>query len=144
MIEAKNGDTVKVHYTATLEDGHFLDTTRKRQPLELLITDDGVLSGFARGIAGMKIGETKTIKLPPEKACGPRRNELIMKVNKADLQKEYPLAAGQRIRVKRPGGKAAKAIIIESKEDTVTVDANPPLAGETLVFDVELLEIVHP
>lgn len=141
MQQANSGDTVRIHYTAKLESGKYIDSSKKREPVKLTISDRGVLSGISEGIIGMSIGETKTIILPPEKACGPRRQKSIFNLKKSDLPKNYRPIAGQHIKLKRPNGKIVKATVADIAEDTVTVDTNSPLAGKTLIFDIELLEI---
>jgi len=142
MKQANNGDTVKIHYTAKLESGRYLDTSKKRKPVKLTISDQGVLSGISKGVIGMSIGETKTITLPPEKACGPRRKELIFNLKKTVLPKNYQPAVGQHLKLKRRDGKIVKAAVTDITKNTVIVDANNPLAGKTLIFDIELLELV--
>lgn len=141
MKQAQEGNTVKIHYTAKLESGKYIDTSKKRKPVKVSIGNQGALSGISKGIIGMSIGETKTITLPPEKACGPRRKELIFNLKKSVLPKNYQPVVGQHLKLKRPDGKIVKAAVTDITENTVIVDANNPLAGKTLIFDIELLEL---
>ncbi len=141
MSQAKNGDTVKVHYTGKLENGTVFDTSKDRQPLEFTIGSGGIIPGFEKGIIGMEIGDTKTITVPPEAAYGPRRKDLVVDMKKTDLPEDITPAIGKRLRMRQKDGNPIKITITDMDEDTVTLDANHPLAGNRLVFEVELVEI---
>ena len=141
MSQVKNGDTVKVHYTGKLENGKVFDTSEDRQPREFRLGSGKIVPGFEKGIIGMEVGEAKTITVPPEEAYGPRRNELIVDVEKTDLPENITPAIGKQLQIRQKDGNPIKVTITDMNEDTVTLDANHPLAGNTLFFDVELVEI---
>ena len=141
MSQVKNGDTVKVHYTGKLENGKVFDTSEDRQPREFTLGSGKIIPGFEKGIIGMEVGEAKTITVPPEEAYGPRRNELIVDVEKTDLPENITPAIGKQLQIRQKDGNPIKVTITDMNEDTVTLDANHPLAGNTLFFDVELVEI---
>jgi len=141
VSQVKNGDTVKVHYTGKLENGKVFDTSEDRQPREFTLGSGKIVPGFEKGIIGMEVGEAKTITVPPEEAYGPRRNELIVDVEKTDLPENITPAIGKQLQIRQKDGNPIKVTITDMNEDTVTLDANHPLAGNTLFFDVELVEI---
>ena len=140
MNQAKNGDRVKVHYTEKLENGRVLDTSKGDLPLEIKIGNNTVPL-LERVIKGMKILETKSITIKPEKAYGPRRKELITEIKKNKLPKNFTPAIGQRIKLRQEHGDNIDAVIMDIKENTITLDANHPLAGATLILEVELIDI---
>ncbi len=141
MSQAKDGDTVKVHYTGKLENGTVFDTSTDRQPLELTLGSGKIIPGFEKGITGMGVGDTKTITVLPEEAYGPSRKELIVDIKKTDLPEDITPAIGKELQVQQKDGNPIEITITDMDEDTVTLDANHPLAGNTLVFEVELVEI---
>ena len=141
MGQAKNGDTVKVHFTGRLENGEVFSNSKDDQPLEFTLGSGKIIPGFEEGIIGMEVGETKTITVPPEEAYGPRRKELIVDVEKTDLPENITPAIGEQIQIRQKDGNPIKVTITDMNEDTVTLDANHPLAGNTLFFHVELVEI---
>lgn len=142
MSKAKSGDTVKVHYTGKLEDGTVFDSSRDREPLEFQLGAQAVITGFDNGIKGMEVGESKSITIPPEDAYGDPRSELISTVDKKlfDQQNITP-EVGKQLQIPQDDKKFLNVIITAVDEKSVTLDANHPLAGKTLVFDVELVEI---
>ncbi len=144
MAEAKNGDKIKVHYTGKFEDGTVFDTSEERGPLEFTIGKGEVIPGFEKSIVGMEVDEKKTITIPPEEAYGPRREELIWERKKSEFPEGITPAVGKQVgvRLNQPDAPLINAIITDVSEDTVTLDANHPLAGKTLVFDIELIGIV--
>jgi len=141
MKQAKKGDTVKVHYTGKLENGSVFDTSREREPFEFIVGDGSVIQGLEKGIVGMKIGEKKTIEASPQEAFGARREELMANVNKQDFPENIDPVVGQRLQIKQPNGRVMEVFVADVDEEIVTLDANHPLAGETLIFDVELMAI---
>ena len=142
MNRAKDGDTVKIHYNGTLEGGEVFDSSRDRQPLEFLIGNGDVMPGLESSVLGMEAGDTKSIEVPPEEGFGVRRDELIVDIRKSDLPDDVAPSIGQRLRISQEGGEAIIVTITDLSEDTVTLDANHPLAGIPLFFDIELVEIV--
>lgn len=141
MSQAKEGDAVKVHYTGKLEDGTVFDSSREREPLNVNLGSGEVIPGFEKGIVGMAVGESKTLKLGPDEAYGQKRPDLVVDVAKANFPDHITPTVGERLQVKQPDGSVINVQVAEIKDETVTLDANHPLAGETLVFDVELMEI---
>ncbi len=141
MSKAKDGDTVKVHYTGKLENGTVFDTSTDRQPLELTLGSGKIIPGFEKGITGMGVGDRKTITVLPEEAYGPSRKELIVDIKKTDLPEDITPAIGKQLQVQQKDGNPIEITITDMDEDTVTLDANHPLAGNTLLFEVELVEI---
>jgi FKBP-type peptidyl-prolyl cis-trans isomerase 2 len=117
------------------------DTSTDRQPLELTLGSGKIIPGFEKGITGMEVGDTKTITVPPGEAYGPRRKELIVDIKKTDLPEDITPAIGKQLQVQQKDGNPIEITITDMDEDTVTLDANHPLAGNTLLFEVELVEI---
>jgi len=142
MSQAKDGDKVKVHYTGKLENGEVFDSSKDRQPLEFEIGGGNVMPGVEKGIIGMEIGDTKSIQIPPEDAFGPWRRELLVDLKRNEFPENMNLTVGQKLQMRHMDGDPLSLIITDVNEDTVTLDANHPLAGKTLVFDVELIGIV--
>jgi FKBP-type peptidyl-prolyl cis-trans isomerase 2 len=141
MSKARNGDTVRLHYTGKLEDGEIFDSSRKRQPIEFVLGDGEVIPRIEEGVLGMEAGETKAIEVPAEEAFGPRREELVIEIGKGELPDHITPTMGQRLQMRQPDGDHIDLVITEVNEETITLDANHPLAGRTLFFDLELLEI---
>jgi peptidylprolyl isomerase len=142
MSKAKNGDTVKVHYTGKLEDGTVFDSSLKRDPLKFKIGETQVLPGFQEAIIGMSPGESKTEKISAEKAYGAPKEELIFKVEKNWLPSNIIPKVGQMLEVQQSDGQRIPVEVTHISEQEVTLDANYPLAGKDLVFDIELVEII--
>jgi len=141
MVKAKIGDKVKVHYTGKLEDGTVFDSSREGEPLEFTIGSGEIIPGFEEQIIGMEEGEKKTFTIPPEKAYGPHREELIIEVRKEEFPPDITPEVGQHLQLRQPDGHVFYVVVTDVQEDSVTLDANHPLAGKDLVFDVELLEV---
>lgn len=142
MTQAKEGDTVKVHYTGKLEDGTVFDTSTERDPLEFTIGEGEVISGFEQAVVGMAPGEKKTATIPPEEAYGPHRDDMTLTVDRDQFPEDIEPQMGQQLRVQQSDGRAAIVTISEVSESTVTLDANHPLAGRSLMFDIQLVDIV--
>jgi peptidylprolyl isomerase len=141
MSKAQEGQTVKVHYTGKLEDGTVFDSSKDRQPLEFTLGGGNVIPGFEKAVSGMEVGESKTVTIRPEEAYGHKRDELIVEVKKSEIPKDIDPSLGQKLQIKQPNGQIINLVVSEVKEDEVTLDANHPLAGQTLIFEVELVEI---
>ena len=140
--KAESGDTVRLNYTGTLEDGTVFDSSGGREPIEFVIGAGAVIPGLDKGVIGMAMSETKTITIPMEEAYGPKNPNMIMKAPKDKLPPEMGLEIGQQLESRQPDGRVMYATIIEVDEDSVTLDANHPLAGKTLIFEVEIVEII--
>lgn len=141
MTEAKSGDTVRVHYTGTLEDGTQFDTSVGSDPLEFTIGQGRLIPGFEAGILGMGVGEKKTLTLPPDQAYGERREDLILTIDRNQLPPEAEPQVGLVLQAQQQDGSAVNMTITDITESTVTVDANSPLAGRTLMFEIELVGV---
>lgn len=142
MAQAKLGDTVKIHFTGKMQDDTVVETSQDRGPLEFKIGEGDVISGLEQGIIGMQVGDKKTLKISPEEAFGLPREELMVDLNKDDLPEGINPAVGVHLNIQASDGQTFKVKVVDVKKDTITLDANHPLAGVTLIFDVELIEIV--
>jgi FKBP-type peptidyl-prolyl cis-trans isomerase 2 len=141
MAQASAGDTVKVHYTGTLEDGTVFDSSREREPLEFTIEGGQIIPGFEEAVVGMEEGEEKSVDIPPEKAYGPRQEDAVMEFPREQLPPDMEPEEGMQLQLQSQDGNAFPAQVVEVGDETVTLDANHPLAGETLNFDIELVEV---
>ncbi len=144
MQQAKKGDKVKVHYHGKLTDGNTFDSSEGREPLEFEIGGGMVIAGFDDGVTGMKIGEKKTINIPADQAYGPKQEEMIMEFPKDRFPADMVPEVGLQLNMSNGSGQNFPVVIIEVKENEVVLDANHPLAGEELVFDLELVAIDSP
>ena len=142
MAEAKLGDTVKIHFTGKLQDETVIETSKDRDPLEFKIGDGNVIPGLEQGVIGMAAGDKKTIAVSPEEGFGQPQEDLVVDLKKSEFPEDVEFAVGAYLNIETSDGKEFKAKVVEIKEDTVALDANHPLAGITINYDVELLEIV--
>ena len=143
MTKAKPGDKVRVHYTGTLEDGTvFSSTYDENEPFEFTIGEKSVLSSFADAVIGMNEGDTKTISVPPEDGYGQHRKEFVYNMERAQAPANLELEIGKRLQVRLHTGKTALVTIRAITEDSVILDANDPLAGKTLKFEIELINVL--
>lgn len=141
MAEAKAGDTVRVHYTGTLDDGSVFDTSRGREPLEFTVGAGQVIPGFDEAVTGMQPGEEKRVTIPADEAYGQRRPEMVGTVRREQFPPDIQPAVGQQLQMSQQGQNFV-VTVTGVTDDEVTLDANHPLAGENLTFQVELVEIV--
>ncbi|MBE9126097.1 MULTISPECIES: FKBP-type peptidyl-prolyl cis-trans isomerase [unclassified Coleofasciculus] len=141
MIQAKLGDTVKIHYTGKLEDGTVFDSSVNREPLEFTIDGGQVIPGFEQAVVGMTPGESKTQTIPMDKAYGPHRSELVLEVTREKIPPDLQPEIGQQLQIQQPNGQTIPVVITEVTNSNVVLDANHPLAGEDLTFDIELVDI---
>jgi len=141
MATAKNGDTVRVHYKGSLEDGQIFDTSEGRQPLEFQLGAGQVIPGFEQAVAGMEPGESKAVTVPSEAAYGPHRTENVVTVGRDNLPPNIDPEVGQQLQLNQ-GGQAYRVVITDVSDENVVLDANHPLAGKDLSFELELVEIV--
>jgi peptidylprolyl isomerase len=141
MRHAEKGNTVKVHYTGMLEDGTVFDTSMNREALEVTLGSGTVIRGFEDALVGMSVGETKELKIAPADAYGPRREELVIQVEKTEFPPHITPREGMELNLKGPDEEVIPAVIAEVSEESVTIDANHPLAGKALTFHIELAEI---
>ncbi len=141
MTKAKTGDKVVIHYTGKLADGSIFDTTEGEEPLEFTIGEVDFIDGFIEAILEMSAGEKKTVTLTPEKAYGERSDEMIITLPLADIPEDMDLKVGDELELTGDDEEPFLVIVSELGEESVTLDSNPPLAGETLTFDLELVSI---
>jgi len=141
VAKAKEGDTVQVHYTGKLKDGTVFDTSEEREPLSFTIGEERVIPGFEKAVVGMEPGDTKTEELPPEQAYGEHREDMVMELERDQLPDNLEPKVGQQLQLRMQNGQEVPVVITELGEESVTMDANHPLAGKDLVFEIELVEI---
>lgn len=143
MAKAKTGHKVKVHFEGYLEDGTVFGSTKDEEPFEFTIGEKNMLPGFENAVIGMKKGDTKTITLPPEEAYGLHKKELVSVMERSGFPQEVQLEVGKRLRVRTQDGKYTIVTIKDFTEDSIVLDENDPLAGKTLAFKIELVEIIQ-
>jgi len=146
MAQAQPGDKVKIHYHGTFDDGTVFDSTRKNkksEPFEIALFGNHAIPGLEKAIIGMSEGETKKVRLEPEDAFGTRNEELIVEVDKSHVEQhvKYP-QTGMMLRLRDKEGLANNVTITNITDDKITLDGNHPLAGKTLNFEIEVVEIV--
>ena len=142
MSKVNQGDTVKVHYTGKLEDDSVFDSSLEREPLQFTLGKGQLIPGFEDAVIGMEPGDKKSVKIPVDKAYGPRRDDMMVKVKKDEFPNDVDPEVGQQLQVSQSNGQAFNVIVTDIGDEEVTLDANHPLAGQDLVFDIELIDIV--
>ena len=142
MPGVKQGDTVKVHYTGRLENGDVFETSADQEPLQFTVGSREVIPGFEQAVMGMIPGETKTTKISALRAYGPHLKDLVAEVDRKNINDEVNLQVGQRLQVTQPDGQKFVVTVTEMSDQKVKLDANHPLAGKDLTFDINLVEIV--
>ncbi len=142
MAQTKYGDTVKVHYTGKLEDDTVFDSSINREPLQLTIGEGCVIPGFENVLVGMSPGESKTAKISADNAYGPHRKEMTQIINRDQFPKHLRPEVGQELQDYQPDGRIIKVMVADVSESSVMLDANHPLAGKDLTFDIQLVEIL--
>jgi len=142
MSDAKTGDTVRIHYTGTLSDGSTFDTSSGRDPLEFTVGSGQIIPGLDRAIAGMTVGDRKTVTVPAVEAYGDHNPEGVQAVPRAQVPDHIPLDPGTQLQVQTGDGRTLPVTVTEVTPEAVVLDANHPLAGKDLTFEVELVEIV--
>jgi peptidylprolyl isomerase len=135
------GDTVKVNYTGTLQDGTKFDSSEGREPLQFTVGAGQVIPGFDKAVTGMKIGETKTFTIPVAEAYGPRDNERVLEVERSAIPAHVKLQVGEQIYGAGPDGQPIPFEVLEVSKDKVKLDANHPLAGKDLTFEISIVSI---
>lgn len=142
MPEAEQGDTVKVHYKGTLQDGEVFDDSNDREPLEFTLGEGQVIPGFEDAVEGMSPGETQEVTIPAGEAYGAHRDDLIADIDRGNLPDDMDPQVGQHLQMEQQNGQTLNVVVTDQDDSTITVDANHPLAGEELTFDIELVDIV--
>jgi FKBP-type peptidyl-prolyl cis-trans isomerase 2 len=142
MQQVKSGDKVKVHYHGRLISGDTFDSSEGREPLEFEVGGGMVIKGFDDGVTGMAVGEKKTVNIAAEEAYGVKNEEMVIEFPKTNFPPDMQLEVGLPLMMRNGQGQNFQVVVIEIKEETVILDANHPLAGKELIFDLELVEIV--
>jgi len=138
---AKAGDTVKVHYTGTLDDGTIFDSSEEREPLEFQLGEGQVIPGFEDAVVGMNVGDIKTTRISSEEAYGLHDEDMVLTVPREQFPPNIEPELDQQLQLRQPDGSSFVVTIIDITEDNVTLDGNHPLAGEALTFTIQLVEI---
>jgi peptidylprolyl isomerase len=141
MTQVKSGDTVAIHYTGTLLDGSTFDSSDGREPLEFEVGSGQIIPGLDGALPGMAVGDKKVVKIGSEEAYGPVNPEMRQAVPREGIPADIPLEVGVQLQMQTPDGQAMPVMVVEVDEATVTLDANHPLAGKDLQFDIELVKI---
>lgn len=141
-MQVKNGDKVKVHYALKLEDNREIESSKNSLPMEFTIGKGQMIKGFEDEVIGMKVGETKTVKVSEKEAYGPRQDKKVFEFPKEKVPPGFDPVIGQIVQLNAPDGTAFPVTVVAATENGYTMDANHPLAGNDLMFDIELMEIV--
>jgi len=141
MSQVKNGDSIKVHYTGRLKSGEVFDSSRDREPLAFTLGLGQLIPGFETGVIGMAPGESRTVEIPPDKAYGPYLPRLVSVVKRSQFPRGITPEIGQELQTEDQNGQPIDLRVTKIDGDNVTLDANHHLAGETLTFDIEIIEI---
>lgn len=142
MAQAKQGDTVRVHYTGRLKDGTVFDTSSNREPLQFTVGKRQVVPGFEAAVVGMNPGESTTTEIPADQAYGPHHPQMVIAAERSDLPEGLNLDVGQELNIRQEVGGVLTLRVTDLSGSSVTLDANHPLAGQDLTFDIQLIEIV--
>ncbi len=141
MVQAKEGDTVRIHYSGSLEDGTVFDSSQDREPLEFTLGEGKVIPGFEKAVIGLDEGGKTQVKIEPDEAYGQRRDDLIVSIDRQQIADQIEPELGMTLQASAPDGSVAPVTIVDMDESTVTLDGNHPLAGKTLNFEIELVSI---
>lgn len=140
MAQAQNGDTVRVHYTGTLDDGTVFDSSKGREPIEFKVGSGQVIAGFEEAVSGMDVGEAKKVTIPAAQAYGERREELLLQVQRSQFPAEVEPEVGQQFQMSQ-GEQNFVVNVADVDGERITLDANHPLAGRDLTFELELVDV---
>ena len=142
MQQVKSGDKVKVNYTGKLRNGETFDSSEGREPLEFTVGGGQVIKGFDQGVMGMQVGDKRTVEIEVVDAYGEKSQDMVIEFPKTQFPADMKPEPGMQLMMNNGEGQSFPVLVKEVKEETVLLDANHPLAGEDLVFDIELVEIV--
>jgi peptidylprolyl isomerase len=143
MQQVKNGDKVKVHYHGRFTDGTTFDSSEGREPLEFTVGEGSVIKGFDDGVMGMSIGDKKTVSIQAGDAYGDKSEDMLVEFPREQFPPDMNPEVGMQLNMTNGNGQVILVTIVEVKDDTVILDANHPLAGKDLIFDIELVSIVN-
>ncbi|MDR9500967.1 MAG: peptidylprolyl isomerase [Desulfurivibrionaceae bacterium] len=138
-IEA--GNKISVHYTGTFEDGEVFDSSKESSPLSFEVGAGQMIQGFDQAVLGMNQGDCKKFTLTPEEAYGPRNEELLIDIPNANFPEDLKLEEGMMLQMTNQDGQPVPATVAEINEESVKMDVNHPMAGKTLIFDIEIVEV---
>ncbi len=141
MTQVKTGDTVRLHYTGTLADGATFDTSDGRDPLEFTVGSGQIIPGLDQAIPGMEVGDKKVVEVPADEAYGQPHPNARQDIPRSEIPEDIPLEVGVQLQMQAPDGQAIPVRVVAVTDETVTLDANHPLAGQDLTFAIELVSI---
>lgn len=142
MSTAQSGNTVKVHYTGKLHDGTVFDSSHNRnEPIEFTLGQQNMIPGFEKAVEGMAVGDTKTAEIPANEAYGEKKTDMIIQVPKTEIPADIKPEVGQQLAMQGNDGQQMPVTVTEVADDTITLDANHPLAGKDLIFELELVNV---
>ncbi len=141
MDPAKIGDNVKIHYTGRLATGEIFDTSKDREPLEFKIGDKSMIPGFESAVIGMSVGEAKVEKIPSKDAYGEHKEQLVFTMGRENIPEDMNVEVGFELDMHGKNGECIPVLVTGLTEDSITLDANHPLAGKDLIFEIQLVEI---
>jgi peptidylprolyl isomerase len=141
MSQAKSGDSVKIHYTGTLDDGTQFDSSAGREPLAFKLGSGQVIPGFDKAVEGMVVGDSKSVNISAEDAYGPHNDQMVQDVPRSALPDDLTPEIGMGLQAQGPDGQVANLVVTAVEDESITVDGNHPLAGKALNFDIELVSI---
>jgi peptidylprolyl isomerase len=144
MAQPRPGDKVKVHYTGRLDDGRVFDSSKDREPTELTVGEGRVIPSFEEALTGMEPGTERTVTIPAEEAYGPRRPALLVPVDRTEFPEHIRPEVGQQLQMRQGDDRVLQVTVAEVSDTQVTLDANHPLAGQNLTFDLQLVEVRKP
>jgi len=141
MTAIKQGDTVRIHYTGTLQDGKVFDSSEGREPLEFAVGSGQIIPGLDAAMPGMEVGDKKRVEVACEEAYGPVNPAMRQDIPREGIPADIPLDPGTQLQMQTPDGQALPVTVVEATDTTVTLDANHPLAGQDLTFDIEVVSV---
>ncbi len=143
MTQVEYGNTVKVHYTGKLDDGTVFDSSIDRDPLQFTLGEGQMIPGFEQAVVGMSLNESKTVTIQMDQAYGPHREEMVTAIERNQIPENMQqLEVGQQLQIRQDDGQTFLVLVTDVAESSVTLDANHPLAGKDLTFDLQLVEII--
>lgn len=141
MSKIKEGDTVKVHYTGTLKNGEIFDSSAEKEPLEFTLGQGQLIPGFEKAVTGLEVGDSTTVNIPSDEAYGEQREDLIISVPKDQLPADIAPEIGMQLQVNQQDGQPVPVRIVDISDENLILDANHPLAGEDLTFEIKLVDV---